>query len=84
LKAAARSGDLPEQARHRRQILTALTDAEKRCDRAPRTSSLAHHEREHIRRVLDDCHGNKSQAAKRLGISRASLQRKLSKNLPGQ
>jgi two-component system response regulator RegA len=37
---------------------------------------------EHIQRVLADCGGNVSQAAKLLGIHRRSLQRKLSKYPP--
>ncbi len=41
--------------------------------------SLARVEWEHIQRVLADCVGNVSQAARVLGIHRRSLQRKLSK-----
>lgn len=41
--------------------------------------SLARVEWEHIQRVLQDCHGNVSQAARLLGLHRRSLQRKLSK-----
>jgi two-component system response regulator RegA len=41
--------------------------------------SLARVEWEHIQRVLADCGGNVSQAARLLGIHRRSLQRKLSK-----
>lgn len=41
--------------------------------------SLARVEWEHINRVLSDCGGNISQAARLLGIHRRSLQRKLSK-----
>jgi two-component system response regulator RegA len=44
--------------------------------------SLARVEWEHIQRVLSDCDGNISQAAKLLGIHRRSLQRKLSKYPP--
>jgi two-component system response regulator RegA len=44
--------------------------------------SLARVEWEHIQRVLADCHGNVSQAAKRLGLHRRSLQRKLAKYPP--
>ncbi|MEO7272169.1 MAG: response regulator [Vicinamibacterales bacterium] len=44
--------------------------------------SLARVEWEHIQRVLGDCGGNVSKAARALGIHRRSLQRKLSK-LPG-
>jgi two-component system response regulator RegA len=46
--------------------------------------SLARVEWEHIQRVLTDCHGNISLAARLLGIHRRSLQRKLSKYPPGQ
>lgn len=41
--------------------------------------SLARAEWEHIQRVLTDCGGNVSQAARVLGVHRRSLQRKLSK-----
>ena len=41
--------------------------------------TLARVEWEHINRVLTDCGGNVSQAARVLGIHRRSLQRKLSK-----
>jgi two-component system response regulator RegA len=41
--------------------------------------SLARVEWEHIQRVLSDCGGNISQAARALGIHRRSLQRKLMK-----
>jgi two-component system response regulator RegA len=44
--------------------------------------SLARVEWEHIQRVLTDCDGNISQAAKLLGLHRRSLQRKLSKYPP--
>jgi two-component system response regulator RegA len=42
-------------------------------------ASLARAEWEHINRVLTDCNGNISQAARLLGLHRRSLQRKLSK-----
>ncbi len=42
--------------------------------------SLARAEWEHIQRVLVDCGGNVSQAARVLRIERKSLQRKLAKN----
>ncbi len=45
----------------------------------PSTPSLGRVEWEHINRVLADCSGNVSQAARLLGIHRRSLQRKLSK-----
>ena len=44
--------------------------------------SLARNEWEHIHRVLADCGGNISEAARRLGIHRRSLQRKLRKRAP--
>ena len=46
------------------------------------TPSLARVEWEHIQRVLTDCDGNISLAARRLGIHRRSLQRKLGKLPP--
>ena len=42
--------------------------------------SLARAEWEHIQRVLDECGGNISQAARLLRIERRSLQRKLAKH----
>lgn len=48
----------------------------------PETPSLARAEWEHIHRVLADCSGNISEAARRLGIHRRSLQRKLRKRAP--
>jgi two-component system response regulator RegA len=44
--------------------------------------SLARVEWEHIQRILTDCDGNVSQAAKLLGLHRRSLQRKLAKYPP--
>ncbi|HXG90504.1 MAG TPA: response regulator [Vicinamibacterales bacterium] len=50
---------------------------------APATvQTLARVEWEHIQRVLADCDGNLSRAARLLGIHRRSLQRKLAKD-PG-
>lgn len=46
--------------------------------------SLARAEWEHINRVLADCGGNISEAARRLGMHRRSLQRKLRKYPPRQ
>lgn len=45
----------------------------------PEAPSLARVEWEHIHRVLQDVDGNISEAARRLGIHRRSLQRKLAK-----
>jgi len=50
--------------------------------RPTETPSLARTEWEHIQRVLADCGGNVSEAARRLGIHRRSLQRKLQKYPP--
>ncbi len=44
--------------------------------------SLASAQWEHIQRVLADCDGNISEAARRLDIPRRTLQRKLKKNAP--
>jgi len=44
--------------------------------------SLARAEWEHINRVLSDCGGSVSEAARRLGLHRRSLQRKLQKYPP--
>jgi two-component system response regulator RegA len=43
------------------------------------TPSLARVEWEHLQRVLTDCDGNISEAARQLGMHRKSLQRKLAK-----
>jgi two-component system response regulator RegA len=51
-------------------------------DHAWRTPTLARAEWEHIQRVLRDCNGNVSEAARRLGILRQSLQRRLRKHAP--
>ena len=45
--------------------------------------SLSRVEWEHIERVMQECDGNISKAAKQLGLHRRSLQRKL-KNPPKQ
>lgn len=44
--------------------------------------SLYRHEREYLEYVLAECDGNISQAARRLGLHRQSLQRKLRKYTP--
>lgn len=46
--------------------------------------TLARAEWEHISRVLGDCAGNVSEAARRLGLHRRTLQRKLSKDPPAR
>ncbi len=46
---------------------------------APRPLSVARLEWEHIQRVLTECQGNISETARRLGMHRRTLQRKLAK-----
>lgn len=48
------------------------------------TPSLARVEWEHIQRVLSDCDGNLSEAARRLGMHRRSLQRKAGRKRPAK
>lgn len=50
----------------------------------PPAASLARVEWEHMQRVIADCKGNITQAARLLGVHRRSLQRKLSKNPPAR
>jgi two-component system response regulator RegA len=65
------------------QILSAFGGTTSTADSVShQTPSLARVEWEHIQRVLADCDGNLTHAARRLGIHRRSLQRKLSKD-PG-
>jgi two-component system response regulator RegA len=64
----------------RRARLPEVADAE----HAWTTPTLARAEWEHISRVLLDCNGNVSEAARRLGILRQSLQRRLRKHPPSQ
>jgi two-component system response regulator RegA len=64
------------------QILAAF-DNNATADRASASHpvvSLARVDWEHIQRVLADCDGNLSKAARLLGIHRRSLQQKLSKD----
>ena len=51
-------------------------------DKEPHAPSLARAEWEHVHSVLQDCGNNVSEAARRLGIHRRSLQRKLQKLAP--
>ena len=64
------------------QILAAYEGHLPSSEAAGSVPSLARVEWEHIQRVLTDCGGNVSQAAKLLGLHRRSLQRKLSKYPP--
>ena len=59
-----------------------LSSSDCQPDTAVTVPSLARVEWEHIQRVLTDCGGNISQAAKQLGLHRRSLQRKLLKYPP--
>jgi two-component system response regulator RegA len=59
------------------QIVAALTRSEGASPAPDTVPSLARVEWEHINRVLSDCDGNISKAARLLGIHRRSLQRKL-------
>ena len=65
------------------EILAAF-DADSDAGPAPQveTPSLARVEWEHIQRILHDCNGNISLAARKLGLHRRSLQRKLGKLPP--
>jgi two-component system response regulator RegA len=62
------------------QILAAFEATDLTTRSAPTAQPLARVEWEHIQRVLADCDGNLSQAARVLGIHRRSLQRKLAKS----
>ena len=57
-------------------------DAAARAAAAESTPSLARVEWDYMHRILSDCGGNISQAARKLGIHRRSLQRKLAKLPP--
>ena len=65
------------------QILAAFdADADPHPEGETTPPSLARVEWEHIQRILTDCGGNISLAARKLGIHRRSLQRKLAKLPP--
>lgn len=65
------------------QILMALGDsAFRQAKVAPQVPTLDRVEWEHIQRVLTECGGNISKAARLLGLHRRSLQRKLEKLPP--
>jgi two-component system response regulator RegA len=66
------------------EILAALAGTNTAKEKGIETPSLARAEWEHIQRVLTDCGGNISEAARRLGIHRRSLQRKLHKYPPAR
>lgn len=64
------------------EVLGALTGETKPVEADAETPTLARAEWEYINRVLHDCGDNVSEAARRLGIHRRSLQRKLQKYPP--
>lgn len=64
------------------EVLKALTGQGGGAPETGETPSLARAEWEYIHRVLADCGDNISEAARRLGIHRRSLQRKLQKYPP--
>jgi two-component system response regulator RegA len=69
------------------EVLAALTGEGPGPEAAPETRqapspSLARAEWEHIQRILADCNGNVSETARRLGITRRTLQLKLKKYPP--
>lgn len=66
-------------AAFRRDDVPPLTAVESAAEKTP---SLARAEWEHMNRVLTDAGGNVSEAARRLGLHRRSLQRKLNKYPP--
>lgn len=65
------------------RISGALFGSEKAVIPAPAPPSLERMEWEHINRVMSECEGNVTKAAKVLGLHRRSLQRKLTK-APGR
>jgi two-component system response regulator RegA len=73
------------------EILQALVGASPGGPRAPSEAEAAHEtptlariEWEHLHRVLGDCGHSISEAARRLGLHRRSLQRKLQKHPPAR
>lgn len=67
------------------EILAAFGGSAPAPDPAPVSApqTLEEVEWEHLQRVLADCRGNVSEAARRLGMHRRSLQRKLARGRPG-
>lgn len=61
------------------ELVAALERAERPDTRVVEDERLDAVEREHILKVLDDANGNISEAARRLGLYRRTLQRKLQK-----
>ncbi len=73
---------LPEQAGGRRSGAGRLERRAGAHEEPPVSPSLARAEWEHIQRVLADCNQNISEAARRLEITRRTLQLKLKKYPP--
>lgn len=65
-------------------IVRAFTEEEPKSADTEEEISLARMEREYIDYVLNTSNGNITQAAKKLGLHRQSLQRKLRKNIPNK
>jgi len=83
--AAARAGAehvFPKPITFKEILRRVTNDNEPDIDPLDDTPSLARVEFDHITRVLDDCNGNISEAARRLGIFRSTLQRRLRKYAP--
>ena len=68
------------------EILTAFerTEANVEAPTASQPPRLEEVEWEHLQKVLTDAGGNISEAARRLGMHRRSLQRKLARGRPGE
>lgn len=64
------------------EILAAFEQGDEPLTRELQPQSLAEAEWDHIQRVLNDCGGNISEAARQLDIPRRTLQRKLKKLAP--
>ena len=64
------------------RVIAAAATPTSTTEEVPVHASLAQSERAHIDRVIASCGGNISEAARRLGMHRRSLQRKLRKHVP--
>ncbi|MFO0726044.1 MAG: response regulator [Myxococcota bacterium] len=76
--------DYLQKPAHAMDILQALEGKRDHAEEhaLQKTPTLARAEWEYLHRVLADCEGNISEASRRLGIHRRSLQRKLQKHPP--
>lgn len=61
------------------ELLAAFSGQAKDTEEVPEAASLDVVEWEHLQRVLTECDGNVSEAARRLGLHRRTLQRKLAR-----